>query len=44
MPYRCAKCGEVINALPEGILRCPVCAYKIMYKVREPIAKNIKAR
>ena len=42
--YKCGKCGEKFNKLPEGIIRCPVCAFKILYKEREPISKTVKAR
>ncbi|MBN2067723.1 MAG: DNA-directed RNA polymerase subunit P [Candidatus Diapherotrites archaeon] len=44
MPYKCGKCGEIIKELPEGVIRCPVCAYKVLYKVRDPIAKDVQAR
>ena len=44
MAYKCAKCGEVIQSMPQGIIRCPSCANKIMYRVRENVAKDIKAR
>ncbi|MDD5148404.1 MAG: DNA-directed RNA polymerase subunit P [Candidatus ainarchaeum sp.] len=42
--YRCGKCGETFNKLPEGLVRCPACAYKVLYKVRPAVAKTIKAR
>lgn len=42
--YKCGKCGAVFDRLPQGVIRCPQCAYKILYKVRDPIAKEIKAR
>jgi DNA-directed RNA polymerase subunit RPC12/RpoP len=42
--YKCAKCGETFNKLPEGMIRCPSCAWKILYKTRAGVAKNIKAR
>jgi len=44
MPFKCAKCGEKLPALPEGIIRCPSCANKIIYKVRDNVAKDVKAR
>lgn len=44
MPYVCGKCGKIIDSLPEGVIRCPDCAYKITYKARESVAKDIKAR
>ena len=42
--YKCAKCGEGFDRLPEGMIRCPRCAFKIIYKQRGPISKNILAR
>ncbi len=45
MTYRCAKCGGRIETLPEGgLIRCPSCANKILYKLRDSVAKDIKAR
>ena len=44
MSYRCAKCGNVIQSMTPGIIRCPSCANKILFKVRENVAKDIKAR
>jgi DNA-directed RNA polymerase subunit RPC12/RpoP len=44
MSYKCGKCGEEIEKLPDGIIRCPVCAYKVLYKKRVPVAKELKAR
>jgi len=44
MAFKCAKCGEVIQELPEGIIRCPSCANKILYKMRDNVAKDIKGR
>lgn len=42
--YKCGKCGEIFNKLPEGIIRCPACASKVLYKLREPVVKKVKAR
>jgi len=42
--YRCGKCGEVFESLAVGVIRCPQCAYKVLYKGRDPISKEIKAR
>jgi len=45
MAYRCAKCGEKIPEIAEGsIIRCPSCANKILYKLRDGVAKDVKAR
>jgi DNA-directed RNA polymerase subunit RPC12/RpoP len=43
MTYKCIKCGELIESLPLGAVRCPSCASKILSKQREPITKTIKA-
>jgi DNA-directed RNA polymerase subunit RPC12/RpoP len=42
--YKCGKCGYEIENLAEGLVRCPSCAYKILYKNRQPVAKNVRAR
>ena len=42
--YRCGKCGEKFDKLLDGIVRCPQCAYKVLYKDRDPVVKEIKAR
>ncbi|MBN2126806.1 MAG: DNA-directed RNA polymerase subunit P [Candidatus Diapherotrites archaeon] len=43
MSYKCIACGEVIDSLPFGAVRCPSCASKVLSKLRDPIAKTIKA-
>lgn len=42
--FKCGRCGEKFEALPKGVLRCPVCAYKVIFKLRDPITKKIQAR
>jgi len=42
--YKCIKCGEVFQDFPKGIIRCPACAYKIVFKSRDPVTKTIKGR
>lgn len=42
--YSCANCGEKFDKLPEGIIRCPACAFKILYKERAPVAKKVRAK
>ena len=42
--YKCAKCGERFDKLQEGVIRCPTCAFRVIYKERGPIAKKLKAR
>ncbi|MBN1940552.1 MAG: DNA-directed RNA polymerase subunit P [Candidatus Diapherotrites archaeon] len=42
--YKCGKCGEKFNKLPDDTIRCPVCAYKVVYKTRPKVAKKVMAR
>ncbi|MFH1239679.1 MAG: DNA-directed RNA polymerase subunit P [Candidatus Diapherotrites archaeon] len=42
--YRCSNCGEKCDTLSEGIIRCPKCASKVLYKIRDPIVKDVIAR
>jgi DNA-directed RNA polymerase subunit RPC12/RpoP len=42
MSYRCAKCGTIVQTIAEGLVRCPSCGHRILYKTRDPIAKTIK--
>ncbi len=44
MSYKCGKCGCVVDFTPDGLVRCPSCAYKILYKTRQPVAKNVIAK
>jgi DNA-directed RNA polymerase subunit RPC12/RpoP len=44
MRYKCAKCGEVSDGFPQGVIRCPNCAYKVLFKERMPVTKTIIAR
>lgn len=43
MAYKCAKCGTEVSNVSEGLVRCPSCGHRILYKTREPISKSIKA-
>jgi len=42
MAYKCAKCGTELNNITEGLIRCPSCGYRIIYKTREPTSKKVK--
>jgi DNA-directed RNA polymerase subunit RPC12/RpoP len=42
--YKCAKCGAFFEELPAQTVRCPACSYKIVFKQRDPIAKEVIAR
>ncbi len=45
MRYKCASCGTIVENPVDssGTLQCPNCRGKIFFKVREPIARNVKA-
>lgn len=44
--YKCLKCGKVFSKSEMETLpgvRCPYCGYKVVIKLRPPIAKRVKA-
>ncbi|HDJ83729.1 MAG TPA: DNA-directed RNA polymerase subunit P [Desulfurococcaceae archaeon] len=45
--YRCGRCGRVFDLQQLMILaprvRCPHCGYRVIYKVRTPVVKKVKA-
>jgi len=43
MAYKCVRCGKVIENLPEGIIRCPSCSFRVLEKVRAEVSKEVKA-
>jgi len=45
--YRCVVCGSEVSAsqlelTPE--IKCPVCGFRVLRKVRPPVVKRVKAR
>ncbi|MFH0848052.1 MAG: DNA-directed RNA polymerase subunit P [archaeon] len=45
--YECVSCGTSVSAeqmevTPE--IKCPMCGYRILRKVRPPIVRHVKAR
>jgi len=45
--YECLKCGarvtaEELSMVPE--IKCPICGYRVLRKIRPPIVKKLKAR
>jgi DNA-directed RNA polymerase subunit RPC12/RpoP len=42
MGYVCGQCGKEVQSIAEGMVRCPSCGYRLLYKVRDPIAKTVK--
>ncbi|RLG75817.1 MAG: DNA-directed RNA polymerase subunit P [Thermoprotei archaeon] len=44
--YKCANCGKIIDAKDLSILpgiRCSYCGSKMLYKIRPPRIKRVKA-
>ncbi len=42
--YKCARCGSEFDRLIEKSVRCPNCAFRIVFKTREGLAKTVVAR
>jgi DNA-directed RNA polymerase subunit P len=45
--YECVYCGakltsEQLATTPE--IKCPICGYRVIKKVRPPVVKHVKAR
>jgi DNA-directed RNA polymerase subunit RPC12/RpoP len=41
--FKCGKCGTVVESISYEV-RCPNCAYKVLYKIRSPVSKLVAAR
>ena len=44
--YECISCGSRISAemlLLSPEIKCPICGYRVLRKVRPPIVKKVKA-
>ncbi len=45
--YKCGRCGRVFDLFQLQVLapriRCPYCGYRVIYKVRSPVVKKVKA-
>ncbi len=39
--YRCGKCKKEIKSVDTKFTRCPHCGWRILYKGRLPIAKEV---
>ncbi|VVB99992.1 DNA-directed RNA polymerase subunit P [uncultured archaeon] len=39
--YVCSKCKKDIASLDTKFTRCPYCGHRILYKKREPVAKEV---
>jgi len=44
--YKCGNCGAIIKEPIDssGTIQCPQCRYKIFFKTRQPIARDVTAR
>ena len=43
--YECGGCGRVMEKIDLSLpIRCPYCGYRVLYKQRLPLAKQVKAR
>lgn len=42
--YKCAKCGREVEFDKEDPVRCPFCGYKIFFKERPKVVREVKAR
>ncbi len=46
MTYKCGRCGKTFEAEELKLIpsiMCPYCGYRVIYKVRPPVAKKVKA-
>jgi len=41
--YVCSnpKCKKRIESLDTKFTRCPYCGYRVLYKIREPVAREV---
>ncbi|MCX6770102.1 MAG: DNA-directed RNA polymerase subunit P [Candidatus Micrarchaeota archaeon] len=39
--YACPKCKKRIENLEAKTTRCPYCANRVIYKIREPVAREV---
>ncbi|MEM0058421.1 MAG: DNA-directed RNA polymerase subunit P [Candidatus Bathyarchaeia archaeon] len=46
--YECLRCGAKVSTeeleLRGGEIKCTVCGYRVLKKIRPPVVKRIKAR
>jgi len=45
--YECVSCGARVTAEQLAVtpeIKCPICGYRILKKVRPPIVRHVKAR
>jgi len=40
--YICQKCKKDIKELDSKFVRCPYCGWRVLYKGRVPVAKEVK--
>ena len=42
--YICWRCKKDVKKLDQAFIRCPYCACRVLFKARQPIAREIKAQ
>jgi len=46
--YECLRCGAKVSTeeleLRGGEIKCTVCGYRVLKKIRPPVVKRVKAR
>ena len=42
--YRCGKCKKEIKTLDAKFVRCPYCGWRILYKGRQPVARELETK
>ncbi len=42
--YVCVNCEQNVDGLPDDRIRCPHCGYRLFFKRRPPIVKEVQAR
>lgn len=42
--YRCGQCGKEVKLSRVDKIRCVYCGYRILFKIRERVARRVKAR
>ncbi|MFH0817138.1 MAG: DNA-directed RNA polymerase subunit P [Candidatus Micrarchaeota archaeon] len=41
--YHCWKCRKEVKELDPVFVRCPYCGCRVLFKQRQPIARDVKA-
>ena len=47
LPYECLRCGATTmgeNIADRGVVKCIVCGYRVLKKMKPPVVKRVPAR